>query len=249
MQFWPQKIDLPDIMINSLWSLIAWVVWSTIILVITFLLGNSIDIPWNFKSSEAWLWTSSVFPLILSIITFVWTTTTMYLTYKMLNLTSELRYKKNIVITWQIALFALITYLFITPVYIYSWVIKYEYIMYVFLVHTLIVTFWTSILLEVLNNYRHVLIWIYWSFIWLFVSMIISVLIFTSFSSWAAKLISLVLLLPLINFCTTFFKQLFELVYYYYFKYTNLDPLWDIFYLIESEEKELLKEEEEKNTI
>jgi hypothetical protein len=173
----------------------------------------------------------------------------MYLTYKMLNLTSETRYKKNIIISWQIALFAFITFLFITPVYIYAWVIKYDYIMYIFLVHTLIVTFWTSIILEVLNNYRHVLIWIYWSFVWLFISIMISVFIFSSFSTWAAKLISLVLLLPLINFCTTFFKQTFELVYYHYFKYTNLDPLWDIFYLIEAEEKELLKEEEEKNTI
>ncbi len=249
MSFWPQKISFPDILINSLWSLIAWVIWSIVILIITFILGDSINIPGTFKSSEIWLETSSIFPLILSIITLIWTTLTAYLTYKLLNMTSEKRYKKNIIVSWQIAFFAFITYLFVTPVYIYTGLIDYNYIMYIFLVHTLIVIFWTSIILELLNNYRHILIWIYGSFVWLFVSIIITVLIFTSFTSWSAKLISLVVLLPVINFTVTFFKQLFELAYFYYYKLTNQDQLWDIFYQIEMEEKELLREEEEKNSI
>lgn len=245
MSFWPQKINFQDIMINSLWSLIAWIVWSVIIL----LMSLSLWVPWTFSTSHLWLESSSIFPLILSIITLIWTTTTIYLTYKLLNMTSEQRYKKNVVISWQIAFFAFITYVFITPIYIFSGLIDYEYIMYVFLAHTLIVTFWTSLILELLNNYRHVLIWIYWSFAWLFVSLAITVFIFTSFETWTAKLLSLVLLLPIINFTITFFKQLFELAYFYYYKYTNLDQLWDIFYQIEMEEKELLREEEEKNSI
>ena len=249
MAFWPQKLNLPDILINSLWSLIAWIVWSVVILIITFILWGSVNIPWTFQAAQIWLETSSIFPLILSIITLIWTTLTIYLTYKLLNMTSEKKYKKNVVVSWQIAFFAFITYFFVTPVYIYSGLIDYQYIMYVFLAHTLIVTFWTSIILELLNNYRYVLIWVYWSFVWLFISMIITVLIFTSFSSGSAKLISLVLLLPIINFTITFFKQLFELAYFYYYKYTNQDQLWDIFYQIEMEEKELLREEEEKNSI
>lgn len=249
MSFWPNKLEFQEIMINSLWSLIAWIIWSITILIITFSLWNSVNITWTFATSQIWLETSSIFPLILSLITLVWSTLTIYLTYKMLAMTSEKKYKKNIIISWQIAFFALITYIFFTPIYIYAWVIDYNYTMYVFLVHVLMVTFWTSILLEVLNNYRYVLIWIYWSFIWLFVSIILTVLIFTSMDTWAAKLISLVLLLPIINFTTTFFKQLFELVYFYYNRYTNQDQLWDIFYQIEMEEKELLREEEEKNSI
>ncbi len=249
MWFWPQKLDFPDILINSLWSLIAWIVWSTIILIISFVLSDAVNIAWTFKSWELWLETGSIFPLILSVITLIWTTVSMYLTYRLLNITSEKRYKKNIVVSGQIAFFALLTYLFITPIYIYSGLIDYQYIMYVFLIHILIWSFWTSIIIEVLNNYRQVLIWIYWSFVWLFISMSITFLIFTSFSTWSAKLISLVILLPIINFSTTFFKQLFELVYYYYFKYTNQDQLWDIFYQIQMEEDQILKEEEEKNNI
>lgn len=249
MSFWPKQITLSDILVNWLWSLIAWIVWSLIILIITFILWNSVDIPGTFQSSQIWLETSSIFPLILSIITLIATTITLYLTYRLLNLTSESKYKRNIVISWQISFFAFIVYLFITPVYIYAGTIDYENIMYVFLAHTLIVIFWTSIILELLNNYRHILIWLYGSFVWLFVSMILTTLIFTSFSTWSAKLMSLVLLLPLINFSVTFFKQLFELAYFYYYKYTNQDQLWDIFYQIEMEEKELLREEEEKNSI
>ncbi len=249
MSIWPQKIDFSDIMINSLWSLIAWIIWSITIVIIVFLLWNSIDVPGTFKASTIWLETSSIFPLVLSIITLIWSTITIYLTYRLLNITSEERYKKNIIVSGQIAFFVFISYLFITPVYIYSWLIDYNYIMYVFLAHILIITFWTSIILEVLNNYRHILIWIYWSFVWLFISIILTVWIFTSFDWGTAKLISLVLLLPLINFSITFFKQIFELIYFYYYRYTNQDQLWDIFYQIEMEEKELLREEEEKNSI
>jgi hypothetical protein len=164
-------------------------------------------------------------------------------------MTSSEKYKKNVVISWQLAFFAFILYVFITPVYIYAGLIDYDYIMYVFLAHTLLVIFWTSLILELLNNYRHVLIWLYWSFIWLFVSLTITTIIFTSLETGTARLISLVLLLAIINFSVTFFKQLFELAYYHYYKYTNLDQLGDIFYQIEMEEKQLLRDEEDKNTI
>ncbi|MFK7779601.1 MAG: hypothetical protein QM490_00425 [Candidatus Gracilibacteria bacterium] len=249
MAFGPKQITFSDILVNGLGSLIAGIIGSIVILIITFVLGNSVDVPGTFAGSEIGFETSSIFPLILSVITLIATTITLYLTYRLLTLTSEERYKKNIVISGQIAFFAFIVYVFITPIYIYAGTINYEYIMYIFLAHTLIVTFGTSILLELLNNYRHVLIGLYGSFVGLFVSMSLTALIFTSFSTGSAKLIALVLLLPLINFSVTFFKQLFELSYYYYYKYTNQDQLGDIFYQIEMEEKELLKEEEEKNSI
>ena len=249
MNLWLNKTNFQDILVNALWSLIAWIAWSIIILSIAFFLSNSVSITDTFNEARIWLKTSSIFPLILSIITLIWTTISMFLTYFILNLTDSERYKKNIVILWQITFFTFITYLFITPMYIYIWMQDYDNIMIVYLFHVIILTFWTHIILEALNNYRHILIWIYWSFVWLFLSIIITILIFSSFSTWFAKLISLLVLLPIINFSLTFFKQLFELIYFYYNKYSNQDPLWDIFYQIEMEEKELLKLEEEKNSI
>lgn len=250
MSFWPKKLEFQEILINSLWSFIAWIAWSFLILIITYLLWSSINIVWTFdKAAKIWIETSSVFPLVLSIITLIWSTITIYLTYKLLVMTSEKKYKKNIVILWQIMFFALLTYFLITPIYIFAGIIDYNYIMYVFLIHILIVIFWTSIIIELLNNYRNTLIWLYWSFIWLFVSIILAASIFTYFPSWIAKLISLLIILPVINFSTTFFKQVFELIYFYYYKHTNQDQLWDIFYQIQIEERERLREEEEKNSL
>jgi hypothetical protein len=154
-----------------------------------------------------------------------------------------------VIVLWQIAFLSLLTYIFITPMYIFAWLRDYDYIMIVFLLHIIIVSFWTSIILEIINNYRYILTWLYWSFVWLFISIIITYVVYTSFTSWSAKLISLMLLLPIINFSITFFKQLFEMVYFRYHIYTNNDQLWDIFYRIEQEEKQLQKEEEEKNSI
>lgn len=62
-------------------------------------------------------------------------------------------------------------------------------------------------------------------------------------------MLSLVLLLPLINLLITGLKSLFEFIYYHYTIYTNTDGLGDIFYQIEMEEKEALREEELKNSI
>ena len=254
MSFGPKELKFNEILINSIWSLIAWAIWSIMIIIITFAISSIVNIPTEFSNASKWIainsWgANAFFPLILSIITLIWTTTTIFLTYFIINLTDGERYKRNIIILWQITFFAIITYLFLTPCYIYAWLININYILYVFLFHSIIVVFWTSILLEILNNYRYILIWIYWSFIWLFVSIIITILIFSSIDSWLWKLISLVIILPLINFMVTFFKQVFEYFYFIYFRYTNQDKLWDIFYQIELEEKELLQQEEEKNSI
>ncbi|MDR1944887.1 MAG: hypothetical protein LBQ59_02080 [Candidatus Peribacteria bacterium] len=62
-------------------------------------------------------------------------------------------------------------------------------------------------------------------------------------------MIVLMVLLPLSNLIIIFLKQIFELVYYFYYKFSSLDPLGDIFYQIEVEEERKLREEEEKNSI
>jgi hypothetical protein len=179
----------------------------------------------------------------LSIITLIWTSISVFLTYFLLTLTNPEKYKRNTTILWQISLFGILLYIFITPIYVYVWVSMYAHILMVFLAHVIILNFWTSIILEVLNNYRYVLLWIYWSFLWLFFSLLFTAFVLTTFSSvWTAQLFLLLSLLPLTNFIITFLKQTFELVYYHYNKFTNMDQLWDIFYQIEVEEKEKLRQ-------
>lgn len=246
---WPRKISFSDLLVNSLWSFLAWIIWSIIIVIITFFLSNSLDIISTFETARVWIKTSPIFPLVLSIITLIGTSVASFLTYKIANMTDSEKYKKNIVIFWQIAFFQLLTYLFLAPIYIYTGLISYDNIMFVYIFHVITVMFWTSIILEILNNYRYILIWFYGSFLWLFFSSIFSLFVFLSFSWWLAKLIVLAILLPIVNFLISFFKQVFEFVYYYYYKTTALDQLWDIFYQIEIEDRERQREEEEKDII
>lgn len=249
MSFEPRKQAIWDIMINSLWSLLAWLIWSILIIVISFVISDWLNIVSTFEQSKVWIKTSSIFPLVLSIITLLWTSISSFLSYKILTMTFPDWYKSNLIILGQIAFFQILTYLFITPVYIYTGIISYDNILLIYIFHVLIISFWTSIIIEILNNYRYILIGIYGSFVWLFLSWVFTIIIFNSFAWGYAKLISLALLIPIVSFCTTLFKQLFELAYYNFYKLTAQDKLWDIFYQIELEEKEALREEEEKNTL
>jgi hypothetical protein len=250
MSFGPQKLELKDLWVVSLWALIAWVTWSILLIVLVFVISSFLDVWSTFSAARTGAWElNSIFPLVLSVITFLVTSITVFVTYSFLHFASPDRYKKNIIILGQIAFFTFLIYIFMAPVYIYAGLIDYDYIMIIFLFHTLIAIFWTSLILEILNNYRYVLVSVYGSFVWLFFSIIIVALIFSSFESGQAKLISLLFLLPLINFTQVFFKGVFDLLYFYYNKLTNQDQIWDIFYQIELEEKEALREEEEKNSI
>lgn len=135
------------------------------------------------------------------------------------------------------------------PLYIYTWKSNFDMIMFVFTFHVLLIVFWVNIILEIFNNYRYLLLGLYWTIIWLFFSILFCFFIFNTFSAWYSKITILISLLPFSSFIITFFKQLFELVYSMYYRFTTLDPMWDIFYQIEVEEEEKLREEEEKNTI
>ena len=145
MSFWPRKIEFQDIWVSSVWALIAGFLWSLLILAITFFSSWALNIADTFANAKMLKWdTSSIFPLILSLITFFWTGLTMFVTYFILNMASPERYKKNLTILWQISFFWILTYVFLTPIYIYLWIKSYEYIMYIFILHTLIVTFWIN---------------------------------------------------------------------------------------------------------
>lgn len=247
MAFGPQKITMQDISFNALWALVAGSIGSMLILIVVFFLSSIINIPQAFEGARLGAATNSMFPFILSFITFVGTTLSVMLTYKLLQLSSWEKYKKSLLTYAQISFFGIITYLFLAPIYIILGLSSYDNIMIVFIIHSLILAFGVSLILEIMNNYRYILIWVYGSFIGLFVTGSITLLIFSQFSSGFAKLISLLILLPLINTMTVLWKNIFEMLYFYYYQYTNLDPLGDIFYQIEKEAEESMNEEEEKN--
>lgn len=245
--FWPRKVSFAEIWINSLWAFISWIIWSIIIFVLILISSSIIDVPWSFDKAHVWMATNPIFPFMLSIIAFIASSITIFSTYFFLTKTDSSKYKSLTISYSQIAFFIVLTYIFLTPVYIYAWLQNYDNIMYVFLLHILLLSFWTHIIAEILNNFRYVLIWIYGSFVWFFMTILLSIIIFSSFSDWFAKLIALLVVLPIINTLIMFFKQLFEMWYYKYYKYTWLDQLWDIFNQIKWEEDEEFREAEALN--
>ena len=249
MSFWPKKISLSDIGLNSLWWMISWFIGSIIILIIVFATSSFISIPGQFEQSQLSWATNWIFPFVLSLITFIATLITLIITSIFLNMTSPERYKKNTATYAQLGFFGILTYILITPVYIYTGLMSFDNIMIIFMIHCTTLAFWSSLILELLNNYRYILTWFYWSFIGLFFTTIFTILLFWAFESGYAKLLSMLIMLPLINTSLIFFKGLFEFLYYHYNRITNLDGLWDIFYQIEQEEKQLLREEESKNNL
>ncbi len=251
MSFGPKKITLSDIGLNSLWAMISGFIGSIIILIIVFwsssILGASI--PNTFSQQQLGATTNSMFPFILSFITFIATMVSLVCSSILLHMTSPERYKKNTTTYAQLGFFGILTYMCITPVYIYTGLLSYDNIMIVFIIHCIVLAFWSSLILEILNNYRYILTGVYGSFIALFFTSIFTLILFGSIQGGYAKLLSMLIMLPLINTSLVFFKGIFELWYYHYNRLTNLDGLWDIFYQIEQEEKEALREEEQKNSI
>ncbi len=249
MSIWPQKIELSEIGLNGAGALIAGIAGWISITIIMFVFWNLIDISWNIINRGIGQSGSPLFPLMLSVITLIGTTISVFFTMKMLSLTSPGRYTNNRIVYSQIGFFTIFLYILITPIYIWTGLLDYSNIMLVFLVHVLLLKFGMSIILETINNYRYVMIWIYGSFLGLIIAGIATLAIFSSFDSGVAKLISLVALLPIINFAMMVSKQLFEFAYYKYYAYSGIDYLGDIFERVENEEEELLREEEEKNMI
>lgn len=247
--FGPREVSLQDVGVNTLWSLIAGIVWSLIMLGILWFFWNYFQISWNAADPRLAAASNSMYPFSLSVVALIGTTLSVFFTYKFACFTNPERYKKSLIISWQIAFFSVLTYLFFTPIYIYTGMMSYTNIMLVLLGHILIITFGTSIILEVLNNYRHILTGLYGSFIGFFTAFMITFLIFFSLPVWYAKLLSLLFFLPLSNASITFCKHIFEWAYFKYNRATNLDPLGDIFYQLEIEEKQEQKEELQKESI
>ncbi len=236
--FGPRKVNFSEIGINALGAFVSWIIWSIIIFILIFISSSLIDVPGSFQKASAGMATNPIFPFMLSIIAFLASSVTIFSSYFFLTKTDPSKYKSLTISYSQIAFFIVLTYIFLTPVYIFAWLQDYNNIMYVFLWHILILSFWTHIIAEILNNYKYVLIWIYGSFVWFFTTILLSILVFSTFSSGFAKLMAMLLVLPIINTLIILFKQLFEFFYYKYHKYTWLDQLGDIFNQIKNEEDE-----------
>ena len=246
----PKQIDFKEVLINALWALIAWVSWSVLLMVFV-LLSSSLNIMDITQTLTSWVTETRniFFPFFLSFITFFVTLIVLFVTFIFLTFTSPESYARNAISYWQIAFMSLLVYIFITPIYIFAWLADYNSTIYVFIGHVFVLFFIFTVVLELLNNYRYVLVWIYSSMVAVLTSWLIAFFVFSSFWAGPAKLVSLLILLPLINFLIIFIKWICEFLYHKYYLASGNDPLWDIFHQIELESAEQMKRATEENSI
>lgn len=226
---WPPKTDIINVGLYAAWSIIAWFLWSIIIVV---------SIYFFLQKAQSFQW---VYPYIYSMTWFFATLFSAGINIFMNKIVNPNKYKRWIITFAQVFLYSIILYIFIVPVYVYAVYQSPVSLVYVFTVHVVLAVLWSSILTEILSNYRYILLWIYWTFMGAFVSILLSFIVFFTFTESSKNLFILIWLLMLINWAIHTIRALFEFIYYIYYNKTWMDQLWDIFYQIESEEKEIVE--------
>ncbi len=236
-KFTPNALKISDILLLWSGSFVAGFIGSVFLLLVVFLFAPILEIQQNFTPTLYNNSQSSLFPIIMSFLSFLASLIVVLTTYYFFTLTDPERYQKTWIHFWNLCFLTLIVYIFIAPIYIWAGMIGYENILLVFVIHILILFFGVSFLIELLNNYRYIFVGFYASFWWLLITWLCVLALFFYFESGFAKLLSLLFILPLTNFLFTIFKSFFEILYYSYYKFTWYDPLWDVFYQIEEEWK------------
>ncbi len=136
----------------------------------------------------------------------------------------------------QILLFCIFSYACVTPLYLAVGVIAPDQILLVFAVHVTLSVFGASLVLEIVSNYRYVLLGVYGSFLGLFASVVITAVYFFSAPESSRAIYSLLGLPVAIIGVMTLVRLLFEAVYSFLYRQIGIDPIGDIFARIEEEE-------------
>lgn len=226
---WPPRIDITQVGLFSIWSIVSWFVWSVVIILSIFLFWQNVQ---EFK------W---VYPYIYCITSFFAILFTAWLNIFFGKIINPEKYKRWSLTFMQVFLLLISIVIFTLPIYIYSVSVKYDYLIYVFVTHVIIALLGTSIFTEVLSNYRYILLGLFGSFIGTIISIFLTAIVIFTFQESSKNLYILMWMLILINFTIVTFKSLFEFLYYIYYSKTWMDQLGDIFYQIELEEKELVE--------
>lgn len=225
----PPRVDIIQVWLSALWSIISGFIWSIVIVLSIFLF---------LQGAKSFTW---IYPYV-----YISTVTMAVLITSAINIflnkiINPDKYTRWSIIFTQIFLLNIFLYIILVFAYVIVASKNIDYLVYIFSIHVIIAILWSALLTEILSSYRYVLLGIYWSFIGSLFAIILSVVVFLN--SWESNknLYILIALLIIINLATTSIKWLFEYLYYIYYSKTWMDQLWDIYYQIELEEKEELK--------
>lgn len=223
----PPPSDPVSMGLSILGSIIAGFIGGFVILIATYIFLGSIQ-------------TSGIFPFILSLVGFFAILVTTSITLILNRLLAPNKYRSGDSGFAQMGIFSIFLFILITPVYIYVNAVKPDVLIFVFTLHIIIAILGTSLLVEILANYRYILLSLYGVLLGFIATSALSVTFFLNYSPSKTALYSLVGVIIVANFVTNAFRSIFEYLYYRYYVATGNDHLGDIFAKIEAEELEIV---------
>lgn len=230
---WPAKIDLVSIGLSCLGSIAAGFIGGLFTLFVTYIFLGALQ-------------SAMIFPYILSLVGFFAVIITTSMTFVLNRLLFAEKYKQWSVVLGQMSIISIFFFILLTPLYVYINWVKPDFLIFAFLFHVLINILATSLISEILSNYRYILLSVYGSFIGFVITSLLSVIFFMNFSPSRSALYSLMGVIIVINLIITLFRLLFEFIYYKIYASTGTDFLWDIFAQVENEEKEAVARAEKE---
>jgi hypothetical protein len=179
---------------------------------------------------------TGVYPYLLSLVAFFSIVLTVSTYFVFMRMLFPDKYRGAGLGFGQILLFCIFSYACVTPLYIAVGIMAPEQILTVFAIHVTLAVFGSSLVLEIVSNYRYVLLGVYGSFFGLFGSVVLTAAYFFGAQESARAIYSLLALPVVIAGIMTFVRLLFEAIYSFLYRQVGIDPLGDIFERIEQEE-------------
>ncbi len=222
----PPRIDLISIGMVTLASFVSGALGGIFILVCTFFFLSGV------KDAAP-----VVFPYILSLVAFVGILISLYTLLYLQRQIFPDKYPSSSTQVTQTFLFSLILYLVLTPLYVYMAGIKTDALIVTFTIHALLAILGTTLIVEILSQYRYSLLSIYASFIGFSIATFLAV-VFHMNSTLSESLLYALSGILIVGFTSiTFVRVSFEFLYSYLYQISGQDILGNVFAEIEADEK------------
>jgi len=247
MEFWPKKVNFATLGMKSAGGFLAGSVGSILLFLLILIFQSTL----NTAGASSWGFGGNwgIFPIVFAFVALLSSILVSQITYYFLVLIESEKHKSSVIHFGQLALFSVIVFIFFLPVYVLMGNLTPDFIIHIFIIHMLLVSFGVALISELLNNYRYILLELYACFVGVILSAILVESLYSVFPDGLAKIYSLLVILPLTNGLVIFIKWLFEAAYWYYFHLSGRDPLGDIFEQIKEQEREKYEEESAESTI
>ncbi len=223
----PPRVDIVSVGIAGLASFGAGALGGMFILVCIFLFLSG--------AQDA---APAIFPYMLSLVALVAILISLFLQFYFSRLIFPDKYSNSGPQSMQTFGFCLLMYILFTPLYVYVGGAKTEMLMIVFAMHVLIASLGSTILVEVVSQYRYSLLAIYSSFVGSFVAGSLVVIFFMGSSTSQKILFSLSAIIAITLVVQTLCKTLFEFIYFKLYQITGQDVLGDVFSQMQRDELE-----------